>query len=47
MLDRAAFVLLGFDDGLAATVDWYLENETWWRDIRATRYAGERLGVGR
>jgi dTDP-glucose 4,6-dehydratase len=37
----------GFDDGLAATVDWYLENETWWRDIRATRYAGERLGVGR
>lgn len=32
-----------FEDGLADTVDWYLENETWWRPL-AARYGGERLG---
>jgi dTDP-glucose 4,6-dehydratase len=30
--------------GLAATIDWYLANESWWRAIRAKRYAGQRLG---
>ena len=33
-----------FDDGLRQTVRWYLEHEPWWREIRATRYDGRRLG---
>jgi dTDP-glucose 4,6-dehydratase len=33
--------------GLAKTVDWFLENEWWWRPIRDGSYAGERLGRGR
>jgi dTDP-glucose 4,6-dehydratase len=32
-----------FESGLARTVDWFLENEAWWRPLRE-RYAGERLG---
>ena len=32
-----------FEEGLARTVDWYLENEWWWGPLRE-RYAGERLG---
>ena len=34
-----------FESGLAATVDWYLGNERWWRPIREGRYTGERLGL--
>lgn len=34
-----------FETGLARTVDWYLENETWWAPIRASKYSGERLGL--
>ncbi|HTC11828.1 MAG TPA: dTDP-glucose 4,6-dehydratase [Acetobacteraceae bacterium] len=34
-----------FDTGLARTVDWYLANASWWQDVRARRYAGERLGT--
>ena len=33
-----------FESGLAATIDWYLANEWWWRPIREQRYAGKRLG---
>jgi dTDP-glucose 4,6-dehydratase len=33
-----------FEEGLARTVAWYLENEGWWRPILEGRYAGERLG---
>lgn len=33
-----------FATGLAKTVDWYLENEWWWRPIREERYSGTRLG---
>lgn len=33
------------ETALEETVTWYLENEGWWRRIRATRYAGERLGL--
>ena len=33
-----------FDAGLAETVDWYLENETWWRAVQDGSYRGERLG---
>ncbi len=32
-----------FETGIAKTVRWYLDNETWWRDIQA--YAGQRLGL--
>jgi dTDP-glucose 4,6-dehydratase len=45
---------MGFDDGLAATVDWYRDNQDWWRSIKSgewgdyyrrqygTRLAGSR-----
>ena len=36
-----------FETGLAATIDWYLENEWWWGPIRRQRYAGERLGAAK
>jgi dTDP-glucose 4,6-dehydratase len=36
-----------FEEGLARTIDWYLENEWWWGPIRKERYAGERLGEAR
>jgi dTDP-glucose 4,6-dehydratase len=35
-----------FESGLASTIDWYLDNEWWWRPLREQRYAGARLGVG-
>jgi dTDP-glucose 4,6-dehydratase len=34
-----------FETGLAKTVDWYLDNETWWRRVREGSYRGERLGL--
>jgi dTDP-glucose 4,6-dehydratase len=34
-----------FESGLARTVDWYLANAGWWQDVRARRYAGQRLGT--
>lgn len=34
-----------FDAGLARTVDWYRANAPWWRELRARRYGGERLGT--
>ena len=33
-----------FDSGIKKTVQWYLENEWWWRPLRE-RYSGERLGL--
>jgi dTDP-glucose 4,6-dehydratase len=33
------------DSGLQKTVQWYIENHAWWRPIRETVYAGERLGI--
>ena len=35
-----------FESGLRKTVAWYLENRSWWEDIRCGGYAGERLGLG-
>ncbi|SJZ85543.1 dTDP-glucose 4,6-dehydratase [Consotaella salsifontis] len=35
-----------FETGLAKTIQWYLDNESWWRPIRDGRYSGQRLGVG-
>jgi len=34
-----------FEEGLAATVDWFLANDWWWRPIRERTYGGDRLGV--
>lgn len=34
-----------FESGLRQTVQWYLENRSWWDDIRSGRYTGERLGL--
>jgi dTDP-glucose 4,6-dehydratase len=34
-----------FPSGLRRTVTWFLENRAWWEDIRAGRYAGQRLGA--
>ena len=34
-----------FEEGLAATVGWYLANEDWWRPLRERSYGGERLGT--
>jgi dTDP-glucose 4,6-dehydratase len=34
-----------FEGGLRKTVRWYLENSKWCRNIEATRYQGERLGL--
>ncbi len=36
-----------FDTGLIKTVQWYLDNDWWWRPIREKKYAGERLGAVR
>jgi dTDP-glucose 4,6-dehydratase len=35
-----------FEDGLAATVRWYVEHRAWCEQIQAGRYDRERLGVG-
>ena len=35
-----------FETGLRRTVEWYLANTGWWRDIRSGIYSGERLGAG-
>lgn len=34
-----------FEQGLEETVIWYLENETWWKDILDARYSTQRLGT--
>jgi dTDP-glucose 4,6-dehydratase len=35
-----------FEEGLRATVDWYLEHRDWCEAIQAGRYDRERLGLG-
>jgi dTDP-glucose 4,6-dehydratase len=37
---------VGLREGLARTVDWYLENEAWWRALQAREGVGARLGRG-
>jgi len=36
--------LENFDTGIRKTVQWYLDNEWWWKPIREGRYSGARLG---
>ena len=35
-----------FDTGIRRTVQWYLDNEWWWKPIHEKRYSGQRLGKG-
>jgi dTDP-glucose 4,6-dehydratase len=37
--------LRDFESGIKATVQWYLDNVSWWRDIQERTYSGERLGL--
>ena len=34
-----------FEDGLRSTVEWYLKNRDWCRQMMDSRYRGERLGL--
>ncbi|MBU9859727.1 dTDP-glucose 4,6-dehydratase [Rahnella aceris] len=34
-----------FESGIRKTVEWYLNNEKWWRRVQDGSYAGERLGL--
>lgn len=34
-----------FTTGIADTVQWYLDNESWWRPLRDGVYSGSRLGL--
>ncbi len=36
--------LENFDTGIRRTIQWYIDNDWWWRPIREGRYSGERLG---
>jgi dTDP-glucose 4,6-dehydratase len=33
-----------FTSGIRKTIKWYIENESWWRDIKNMKYNQERLG---
>ena len=33
-----------FDSGIKKTIQWYLENKSWWRKIKDKKYNQERLG---
>lgn len=35
-----------FESGLRKTVQWYLNNEAWWKRVQDGSYQGQRLGVG-
>jgi len=35
-----------FETGIKKTVEWYLENKSWWKKIQDERYNQERLGSG-
>jgi dTDP-glucose 4,6-dehydratase len=34
-----------FESGLRKTIQWFLDNRSWWTRIRSGTYRGERLGV--
>ena len=35
-----------FETGIRKTVQWYLDNEWWWKPIHEKKYSGQRLGKG-
>ena len=34
-----------FETGVRKTIQWYLDNRTWWKSIQDITYRQERLGV--
>ncbi|ELY7393715.1 dTDP-glucose 4,6-dehydratase [Cronobacter universalis] len=36
-----------FASGMRKTVQWYLDNETWWKQVQDGSYQGQRLGLAR
>ena len=34
-----------FSTGIKTTIKWYINNESWWRDIQKSNYSQKRLGV--
>jgi len=34
-----------FESGIKQTIEWYIENESWWRKIQDKTYNQERLGL--
>jgi len=34
-----------FETGLAKTVQWFLQNRTWWQKILTRGYKAERIGI--
>jgi dTDP-glucose 4,6-dehydratase len=34
-----------FESGIRKTIQWYLDNEDWWRKIQNKTYKQERLGL--
>lgn len=39
--------LTSLEDGLDATVQWYIKHQDWWQNILNARYDGKRLGLNR
>ena len=35
-----------FEAGLRRTIEWYLDNRSWWQPLRSAVYGGQRLGLG-
>ncbi len=35
-----------FETGIRKTIEWYLDNETWWKRVQDGSYQGQRLGLG-
>ena len=33
-----------FETGIRKTLNWYIDNEPWWRKIEEKKYAQNRLG---
>lgn len=38
---------VSFEEGLRRTVEWFIDNEAWWRPLRASGDTGKRFGVVR
>ncbi|MCL6033957.1 dTDP-glucose 4,6-dehydratase, partial [Neisseria meningitidis] len=36
-----------FESGIRKTVQWYLDNKTWWQNVLNGNYRLERLGTGK
>jgi len=36
-----------FETGIRRTIQWYLDNDWWWRPIREKKYCGKRIGTGK